>query len=379
MRQPMLCMGPYAVGARDFVIEGGDEPVYITVWYPALNPNNLEEEIIYDLSDGQTSMYEIPASPITDMSIVTIKGHAIRDADPDMAQGPYPLVVFSEALAGWRHWHAYLLEHLASQGFVVVASDAREVFESFWTGAATRPLDTISIIHYADVLTAADGALAGLIDIEQIAVTGHSSGGWAALLGGGAQFDFSWCAVNPDFLAEHFINNCDRFVPHQEEVAGMLGLDTAPTGLWPPVYDSRVDAVIAFAPDGDIWGADFGGVSNVEVPTMLMVGSLDEFAATFAQPIYEHLGSEKKALITFENADHMIFITQCADIPWIIDTSGYWFCADAVWDMDRTHDLTKHFTTAFLLAELKGDTEAAAALASENVDFPGIGYKATAY
>ena len=46
------------------------------------------------------------------------------------------------------------------------------------------------------------------------------------------------------------------------------------------------------------------------------------------------------------------------------------FCTDPVWDMDRAHDLINHFATAFLLAELKGDGEAAEALAPENVELP---------
>ena len=47
--------------------------------------------------------------------------------------------------------------------------------------------------------------------------------------------------------------------------------------------------------------------------------------------------------------------------------------------MDRAHDLTNHFMTAFLLAELKGDPEAAAALAPENVASPGIQYETTEF
>ena len=47
--------------------------------------------------------------------------------------------------------------------------------------------------------------------------------------------------------------------------------------------------------------------------------------------------------------------------------------------MDRAHDLINHFVTAFLLAELKGDSEAAKALAPENVTFPGIQYETTQF
>jgi hypothetical protein len=50
-----------------------------------------------------------------------------------------------------------------------------------------------------------------------------------------------------------------------------------------------------------------------------------------------------------------------------------------VWDIDRAHDLVNHFVIAFLLAELKGDAEAAAALAPDVVSFPGIAYEAQGF
>jgi hypothetical protein len=63
----------------------------------------------------------------------------------------------------------------------------------------------------------------------------------------------------------------------------------------------------------------------------------------------------------------------------MVDAGMYVVCSDSVWDMDRVHDLTNHFVTAFLLAELKGDAEAAKALAPENVSFTGVKYETTAY
>lgn len=56
-----------------------------------------------------------------------------------------------------------------------------------------------------------------------------------------------------------------------------------------------------------------------------------------------------------------------------------WVCYEPVWDYDRGHGLTNHFVTAFLLAELKDDAEAAKVLTPENVTFPGIRYETTAY
>jgi hypothetical protein len=46
--------------------------------------------------------------------------------------------------------------------------------------------------------------------------------------------------------------------------------------------------------------------------------------------------------------------------------------------MDRAHDLINHFTTAFLLAELYQDADAAA-LAPDAVHFPSVTYEAQGF
>ncbi|KAB2862348.1 MAG: hypothetical protein F9K46_07185 [Anaerolineae bacterium] len=52
-------------------------------------------------------------------------------------------------------------------------------------------------------------------------------------------------------------------------------------------------------------------------------------------------------------------------------------CSDDVWDMQRAHELINHFATAFFLAHLKGDADAAAALLPGAVDFVGVEYTVT--
>jgi predicted dienelactone hydrolase len=346
--------GSYAVGMRDFVVEDGDHVVTLAVWYPALNANQASEEITYHISDKHPYLPNF-----------TVKGHAILNADPDTAHGPYPLVIFSSGQFGWRQYSAYFVEHLASYGFVVMASDPRgETMFTFWAGAANRPLDTKLTISFADKATAPGGALDGLIDTNHIAIAGHSSGGWTALVGGGAQFDLDKCAKYPN-------ENCLEFVPHVQEIAALLGLKTVPTGLWPPLNDPRVGAIIALAPDGDIWGADYEGVAVVKVPALIMNGTKDTIVRPerAAYPIYQHLGSTQKGLIKLINADHEIFSDSCdTGIPWCAQESDV-----------HEHNLINHFATAFLLTELKGDQEAAKALLPENVSFPSIEYETTGF
>ena len=137
--------------------------------------------------------------------------------------------------------------------------------------------------------------------------------------------------------------------------------------------------MIAMAPDGDIWGADYEGVAVMTVPTMIMGGSGDtaNVPEITSYPIYEHLGSANESLVVLENADHWIFMQPRQDTPWMGDIIPYFVATDPVWDMDRAHDLINHFVTAFLLATLKGDQAAHAALLPDAVNFPGIEYKTT--
>jgi len=75
----------------------------------------------------------------------------------------------------------------------------------------------------------------------------------------------------------------------------------------------------------------------------------------------------------------MIFGSTCDVMPFYTEVGFDNGCRDQVWDMARVHDLINHFTTAFLLAELKGDTTAAAALSPDLAAFPGVSYVAQGF
>jgi len=160
---PYGIRGPYAVGARDFAIPTGADTVLITIWYPAINPTQAAANIVYQVNAELPRVAGLPAEALR------IYGRALANAKPDMAAAPYPLVIFSPGLGAFRQANSYLVEHLASHGFVVIAADTRgESGEEFWLGMATRMLDTKAAIAYAEQLTAPTGELAGLIDTDRI-------------------------------------------------------------------------------------------------------------------------------------------------------------------------------------------------------------------
>jgi predicted dienelactone hydrolase len=382
---PYALHGPYCVGTREFVIEDAERPLQGTLWYPALNPEGRDEAVTY--SAGLATI-----AP----SLDAIQGHALRDAAPDTSRGPYPLVVFSHGLGMARVGCAYLLEHLASWGFVAMAidhpgstlADSERANTKSWRAAydyrsfgslVTRPVDIRRAIGYAETLTAGDSAFAGVIAMDHIAVVGYSLGGYTALVSAGGRLHFKLpnAEANPEacswtpMLCELFAEQTTT--QREIQLIDLGGVKVHPGDLWPSLGDPRVDAIMPLAPALSLaFGTD--GLEQVKVPALVLGASRDRVVGTRygAGWVYDHLDSAQKGIIVFENGNHFLF-GECGSPAWM--AIAFDQCSDPVWDMDRAHDLINHFATAFLLATLKGDTDAAAVLAPDAVSFPGITYE----
>lgn len=375
---PYGVRGPYWVGTMDMVIEG-ENPIDITIWYPALNPDGLEEAVLYHFNVQDKLAFEIP--PLETYHY----GRALAAALPDASAAPYPLVIYSAGFCVDRYATFYLTEQLASHGFVVVSPNHTEAWEPTQSaiGDATihRPLDIQATIAYMDTLAAADGAMAGIIDMERIATAGHSYGGYTALTTAGGRFDsdaFSERCAEFASDSVFVLTICNNIVPNVERLAALAGLDAVPEGMWPSWGDPRVKAVVTLAGSGVL---QTDGLSEVTVPLLSLVGTYDTggLGLLFSQQIVNSVSSERKALVTLAGADHMIFSNACKDTAGAVEFGFFGTCSDPIWDMDRAHDLTNHFVTAFLMAELYGDEDARAALAPDAVSLPGIGYESVGY
>lgn len=371
--------GPYAVGVRNFEIPATQEnerDLAVTVWYPALNPEGVEEAYVYTM-----------AFEAGDMPTFSTGGRAIGDAAAATSAGPYPLVVHSHGHWAFGQELNHLAEHLASHGFVVLATDHEDNWTTAWGPKSwqsefRRPDEIRRQIDFAEAISAEGADLEAMVDLDHVAVTGWSYGGETALLEAGARLDPTdfddWCKAN---IAdgEYPDSDCISVLDHLDELAEMAGLDEIPDGLWPVWADPRVDASVALAPSVGMIGSN--GMQAVDRPAMLIVGSDDMIigSAYQEQDPYTLIEDTAKVEVVFEGADHFIFRNKCDATPDLVDMDLHLLCSDPIWDMDRAHDLTNHFVTAFMLAELKGDLAAAAALAPESVDFPGIEYQAEGY
>jgi predicted dienelactone hydrolase len=146
----------------------GDRLIGVDCWYPA------------EPGDGAVATYAVIPG-------VGFTASARSDAAP--VAGARPLVVFSHGRSGLRTSYVMLCEGLASRGFVVVALDhPGDTLLDWMTGAAVDDA-TNEVQRVADVLFVIDALLddpshlppLASVDATQVAVVGHSYGGFTAL------------------------------------------------------------------------------------------------------------------------------------------------------------------------------------------------------
>jgi predicted dienelactone hydrolase len=370
--------GQHAVGYRVFTTTGAQkQPLTLRAWYPTSAPGDEHAAAITYTAPNKFDEQILPGKEIT------AAGGALLNAQPEQTARPYPLVVFSHGYALSPIVYSALVEHYASQGYIVLAPEHNETFDQslmgFWKALIDRPDDIHRAIDYAELLNKPGAPMAGLIDMKNIAVVGHSYGGYTALAAAGARFDFSAyksrCAALTGDDPLNFY--CGPVISKESDMATRAGLPTVPSGLWPSFGDPRVKAVISMA--GDAYPFDQRGLAELKVPVMAMGGTIDDGTPYTwgAKLTYDHAGSKEKTLITFPGAGHFLFLDPCENLPWV---QNFFYrdaiCTDAVW-RTRPLDIVMHYTTAFLRETLNADPEARAALAGQQPRLDNVAYDTT--
>ncbi|MBS1956393.1 MAG: dienelactone hydrolase [Cyanobacteria bacterium SZAS-4] len=221
---------------------------------------------------------------------------------PKQVDHPLPVVIFSHGLGGSREAAPYLGNYWADHGYIGVFIQHPGSDESFWkpsiaaggmmnratlipkfrqqvkdpTHAVNRAQDVHFVIDKLAELDKGHGVLAGKMDLNSIAIAGHSYGSWTALTASGQTF-------------------------------------VTPTGKKVASGDPRIKAAIYLSPTAAKKGSDLDAAyGDIKIPGMHFTGTKDvspvsDTTAEDRRIAYDHISKSDQYLVILDGADHMVF------------------------------------------------------------------------
>ena len=346
----LASFGDYDIGVRTLELvdpnridilnteRGGENAAYdrslaVEIWYPA------------QLAASQPAGGVYRAITRNPAITATLFGTAVRDAEPNLVDARYPLVIISHGYPGNRYLMSHLGENLASKGYVVASIDHTDSTyddqQAFQSTLYNRPLDQRFVLNTLDNLSQDSGSfLNGLLDAETTGIVGYSMGGYGLVnnLGGGYSDEIVSSLMAPpnQLLNQHATGN--------PEYRSNL--------------DPRIKAGFAVAPWGmasGFWRAQ--DLAGIDVPTFYLAGDNDTVAGyeNGVRAIYEGAVNSDRYLLTYKNAGHNAGAPYPVPVEILTseDKTGYSHYTDPVWDNVRMNNIMDHFATAYFDHYLK--------------------------
>lgn len=245
---------------------------------------------------------------------------------PQGLKAPAPVIVIAHGFASSRETFAYLAQHLASQGFAVVAptfpyTDGQWI-SAFLNNTVTLPSGVdmaTSMLRRPRAMTlllddleqkVKTNAAFKLVNPQQVGILGQSLGGYTVLASAGARLNFA------EIQQQCNLTNFDKLIlSFNLSLLFECQLVNAPKKLNnvdltnPNLGDPRVKAVIAINP---LTSLVFGqqGMSQIKVPAMLIAGSDDIFAPPVPEQIYPFtwLTTPNRYLFVLKGGTHFSFL-----------------------------------------------------------------------
>jgi dienelactone hydrolase len=224
--------GPYAIGTCTFVLtdpvrkeiySGKDEArkFMLELWYPAIQPAPgtrpapwmTEAKIV---APALADYIKLPHFFLDHLNLA--KTDSYENIQPDGSAAPYPVLIFSHGWNGFRQQSTFLMQELASHGYIVAALEhpygarltvfpdgtlvpnnpaalpknrpsdeyeaAARILVGQWTGDMAYALDFLGQLNRSDP----QGQFTNLLDLDKTGVFGHSTGGGATI---------QFCATDP--------------------------------------------------------------------------------------------------------------------------------------------------------------------------------------
>ena len=184
--------------------------IMVQAWYPSENSDSIGTNSYMDFmnlrSKTLASAGKIPAFLPSHLNMISTNTR--NDVACSNKLEKYPVLIFSHGITGSRHLHQILFEHLASKGYIVFALDHSfdanltifpdgkiADYRSEITGHPdsvlirekqinTRAFDVGFIIDQIREIETGmiDSKLSGRLDLDRVALGGHSYGGATAIL-----------------------------------------------------------------------------------------------------------------------------------------------------------------------------------------------------
>ena len=270
---------------------GEIRPVTVHLWYPAV-PRVAVNSSYTSRLNGVTLLPEWDP-----LSWQVSQGVAHEDVPATMGGGPWPVIIFSHGATNNAIDYAFMLEELASFGFIVAAPDhvgntqddvridfinaqahfqLLPCFDNFTAPCARTNVPNSMVNRIHDVSATIDSLttwFGNRVDVSRIGMMGHSRGTVTALAAAGG------------------------------------------STLWGFPPEPRVKAIMGMAIG--IPAITFGAnVSSITLPALLVAGLSDTNSpAVVSQAAYNALASEDKQIVFVSNAVHRSFdSTLCAQM-----------------------------------------------------------------
>lgn len=329
--------GPYPVGTR---VKNWTDParnnraVTTRLWYPIVE------------TGGDKAIY-------FDAVVIKVQGKAINKGTADKSKGPLPVVLFSHGFKGIDWQSVEFTEYLASHGYVVAAPDhagntlfdvsvSKEVESK---SALERPIDVrFAYDELAKLNGPGGGDFEGLLDLQKVAITGHSFGGYTTLVVAGATVNVdeakAGCKTASNMLCK----------------GGYMNYWPDGTVLKMPKPISGLKAAIGLSPG---FFVAFGqkGLASVSVPTLVFGGTLDGTTpvADDIDPIYAALPLPKGEVV-IAGGGHMSYTGVCGLPPaqFVAELKDMCFKPGMI-DGAKAFAITNAFAVAWLNRFVKGD------------------------
>ena len=269
----LTAAGPFSVGyvedAVTYPSPTGERTLRLALWYPS-----------DATSGGSASAGLYVAGP-------DVYAHAA------VAPGRFPVAVFSHGHQGYAENSGFLMEHLASHGWIVAAPDhtgnttfdgSERTTEIYFE----RPLDISAVIDTLPSITPVGGSVAD----GPVLALGHSFGGYTMFGLAGGAYDPSLCPADGSYCSTMTEDWATLFA------AGFL--------------DDRVGAFVAMAAgDYDLFGA--AGLAAIDRPFLHLTASEDQGPGSEGDTIWAGLDDGDDVGVILDGGGHQSF-TDYADV-----------------------------------------------------------------